>query len=465
MIGQSTLIGRTKAWRWTGDDYPDAFIPEHWANEALLILQEQMVMGNLVNRDFDRTIASAGDTVNISMPGDFKAKRKSAADNVTIQNPTVTTFPVKLDQHLHTSFIIKDQHLSLAFTDLVRIYLRKAIISIAREIDMILLMQTYRFLENAGGHLGGMSPTNGGDYLLETRETMNLNKVPDEGRRAIITDRAESNLLRNTQFTDADRIGDSGTALRTASLGELYGFPIVRALNAPFVPAGSTVTVGAINNPSGYAEGTTTFAVSGFAAAIAPGTFITVAGDDTPLQVVSTVGGAAPTSITVRIGLKHAVVSAAVIKAYTPGAINFVGGYPIAYDKELTVSGFAAAPKIGQMVTFGTDMTNIYGIIDVNGSVGITLDRPLKVAVAHSATVNVGPAGSYNFLFHRDALTLVNRPLVLPPGVRAAVQEYGSISMRVVITYDGNKQGQLVTVDTLMGTEVLNVDLGAIMYS
>lgn len=47
-----------------GDDYPSAYIPELWANESLAILEENMVIGNLVHRDFENVIANFGDTVN-----------------------------------------------------------------------------------------------------------------------------------------------------------------------------------------------------------------------------------------------------------------------------------------------------------------------------------------------------------------------------------------------------------------
>ena len=50
------------------DDYPSAFTPAHWANESLAILQENMVVGNLVHRDFEPTIADFGDVVNARKP-------------------------------------------------------------------------------------------------------------------------------------------------------------------------------------------------------------------------------------------------------------------------------------------------------------------------------------------------------------------------------------------------------------
>ena len=64
-------------------------------------------------------------------------------------------------------------------------------------------------------------------------------------------------------------------------------------------------------------------------------------------------------------------------------------------------------------------------------------------------------------------MALVNRPLALPipgTGARAGVANWNGLSMRVVMTYDGNKQGHLVTVDTLLGIKVLDTNLGAVMY-
>ena len=44
----------------------DALIPELWAQESLRVLQENMVMGNLVNRDYERKLKGWGkDRVNV----------------------------------------------------------------------------------------------------------------------------------------------------------------------------------------------------------------------------------------------------------------------------------------------------------------------------------------------------------------------------------------------------------------
>jgi len=450
------------------NDYPDAFIPELWANESIAILIENMVMGNLVYRDFSMQVASFGDTVNTRKPGEFKAKRKSAADSVTVQDNTATNVPVVLNQHLHTSFIIKDADQSKSFKDLVVEYLSPAMLSIAREVDLILGNQVYQFIGNGAGHLSGLDSNNAEDYMLDTREVLNTNKAYERGRSLVLTTKSETQLLKNSAFTAANQVGDDGTALREASLGRKFGFDIFMAQNQPYVASGASTTAGAINMAGGAAAGATSLTVDSFSAAIANGTWLTVAGDDTPLRVTGTTGGATPTAITVDRGLTTAVADNAVVTLYDPGAVNNTGGYAIGYDKEITVSGFSAAPKVGQLVTFGTAAGSaVYGIIDVNGTTGITLDRPLEAALSDSDAVNIGPPGNYNFAFHRNAIAMVSRPLALPmpgTGARAGSANYENITMRVVITYDGNKQGHLVTCDLLMGVKVLDAKLGAVMY-
>lgn len=50
------------------DDYPSAYTPQMWANESIAILEENMVIANLVYRDFENEIKDYGDTVNTRKP-------------------------------------------------------------------------------------------------------------------------------------------------------------------------------------------------------------------------------------------------------------------------------------------------------------------------------------------------------------------------------------------------------------
>jgi hypothetical protein len=453
------------------DNTVDAFNVQLWANESLAVLIENMVMGNLVYRDYDPLIAKYGDTVNVRKPGQFNAKRKTNADAVTIQNVTATTIPVKLDQQIHVSYLIKDGEESIAFMSIIDEFLRPAMIANAQFIDHVLSCQVYQFLGNSTGRLGAMDTTNAKRFILDARAEMNANKAWTTDRNLVLTSQAESIMLDVELFTDASKVGDDGTALREASLGRKLGFDTFMAQNQPYV-TGQTTINGAINLAAGYPAGATSIVVSGFSAALTAGTWFTVDGDDTPQQVVSTVGGAAPTTIVMSPGLRRPIVNSAVVRVYPKGAVSATYTYDstthLGYAKELTVSGFTVAPQVGQLVSFGSDTSIAYGIIEVNGLVGIVLDRPLEATVSSGSTVNLGPSGSYNFALHPTAVALVSRPMAAPrrgTGALSAVVEYNGLSIRVVITYDGNKQGHLVTLDILAGVKKLDDALGAVLLS
>ncbi len=459
------------------DNDVDALNPEIWAQESLQLLLENMVAANLVYRDFSPEIAAYGDVVNTRKPASFTVKRKGNSDEVTVQDVTITNVPVKLDQHLHTSFMIKDGEESKSFKDLVDFQLRPAIQSIAQGLDKIVLGQTPAFLDNATGHLNGLSSSNVLAYMTGLRKVQNDNKVPINDRNLIVTSAAEATMLSNELFISAEKVGDQGTALRDASLGKKLGYATFMCQNQPFVDINGCSTVtGAINNASGYAAGTTSITVDGLSAAIAAGTYFTVAGDDIPHTVTSTTGGSTPTAIVFTPALATAVVNDAVVTIYKPLAVDLTAGYDAGYVKEIHVDALtsaALAPQVGQAIAFGTTTSRrVYTIVEVSNvtatDADILLDRPLDLGLTNDDAAFLAPAGSYNLAFVSAAIGLVIRPLALPKagaGALAAVVNYNNLSIRVVITYDGNKQGHLVTVDMLAGVKVLDSELGAVLLT
>lgn len=447
-----------------------AFNVALWARESIALLVENMVMASLVHRDFEPLIQRYGNTVNTRKPGTFTSIRKTDVDAVTIQNATATNVPVKLNQLWHVSYLIKDGEESVAFEDLVEAYLRPAWQAQARAIDHVLSTQVYQYLGHNAGHLGGMDATNAKRYILDTRQELNSHNAYMTDRWMVLTPTTESVLLDVEQFTDAQRVGDDGTALREASLGRKLGFNILMAQNQPNIAETGT-RKGAINNAAGYAAGSTSLTVDAITGAITPGTWVTIAGDDVPQQVTGTTGGATPTAMVITPGLKRAVVDNAIVTIYPTGTTTAAYTYDatsqVGYGKEIAIS-ITTPPQVSQLVTFGSDTTRKYGIVAVNGTSGITLDRPIEADVGSGATVNLGPAGSYNFAFHRNALTLVTRPLAKPrqgTGALSEVLEFMGLAIRITITYDGNKQGHLVTNDILAGVKPLDVDLGAVMFA
>ena len=456
-----------KIWQSVFANDNDALIPEVWAQESLMILEANMVAANLVYRDFENEIASFGDVVNAHRPNTFVAKRKTDADEVTVQDAQATNVPVKLNQHIHVSFTIKDGEESKFFKDLVNLYFQPALVAQAQAVDEVVCGQVYEFMGYSAGKLG-TNPTR--STVIAAKELMNNNKVPMAGRNMLVSPNAEGSLLDIGEFIKANEVGDDGTALREGHLGRKFGFDFFMGQNVASVAAGSTTVTGAINYSSGYAAGSTALTVNGFSAAIAAGSWCTIAGDMVPQQIQSTTGGGTPTVLNILPGLKSAVLHSAVITVYTAGAINQAvspAGYASGYEKDLVVDGFAIAPKTGQLVSVGLDGYR-YSALSTPTTTGILPNRPLDAAVANDAVVGIGPAGEYCFGFHRNAIALVTRPLAQPragAGALSAVANFNGLSIRVTITYEGRKQGHLVTVDMLAGVKTLDTALGCVMYA
>jgi len=445
------------------------FIPELWAQESLAILRENMVAAQLVHTDFSDVVANYGETVHTRRPGEFVSKRKTPSDDVDIQDATATDVPVVLNQHMHVSFLIRDSEQTKSFKDLVEIYLSPAMLAQARQVDRTVLGQYPQFLGNAYGQLTKVSSSNAIDFILGTREKMNRNKAYMDGRNLLLTPSTEATFLSLAQFTQAYAVGDQGQALIKGALGTKYGFDMYMCQNTAEVTSNmSDVTTGfLINNSGGYIAGDTVLTIDTGTGALVTGNWLVIDGDDSPQQITAhteTLGNT--TQITISPGLRKAVANNAAITVYTHGQVNQSGGYATGWAKEITYDTFTLDPIVGQFVTFGTSSTK-YTITQVDtGDKTILLDRPLVDAVADDAHINVGPAGSYNLAFHRNAIAIVSRPLAQPragSGAVSAVVNDDNLSMRATISYQGIKQGHLVTLDMLFGVAILDTNLGAVL--
>ncbi len=460
------------------DNTIDPFIPELWARETLAILHENMVMTGLVHRDFENEIAAWGDVVNTRQPGKFDAERKGVNDDVVTQDATSVNIAVPLDQHLHTSFIIRDGEESKSFLSLVDEYLSPAIMSIAQKVDRILAGQVHQYVENFAGRLGLVDDTTIKSFILEAREKLGTQLAHDKDRNLVVTVKTETAMLGLDEFTRVDASGTED-ALRSGMIGRLYGFNIFMAQQTPEIDYRDTVTD---VTKAAYLAGETAIVVEIAASSVFNiGDYVKIEGDETPQLVTGLVDGtpAGDSTLTIHPGLKRDTAITAAVTGYKPGAINLAAGYAVGYDKRLVCDSFAAAnpPKVGQICRLGTGAAAIdgadptYALIGVRdlggGGYELELDRPLEQAVSDDWVVAVGPSGSYNFAFHRNTLAFVSRPLAAPmegTGALSAVLDARGVGIRVVITYDGIKQGHRVTVDLLCGVEILDTDLGVVMY-
>lgn len=450
------------------DNQIDPYIPEWWANETLAILYEHMISASLVNRDFEPYFNKFGDTVNTRRPREFTGKRKVKGDAVTTQDLIADNIQVTLDQWNHVSFVIDDAEEVMSMKSLQDEFAIPAAKALARMVDQTVLGQCYRFFPYVAGKLNGITTGNIKDYVIDLRTKMDDNKASADGRNLILTSKTEGDMLRPEWFTSAEKVGDGGLALRTAALGTKLGFNFYKDLNMSNVSLGNTTRTFQINLTAGYVVGSTSLVVDTGTGEITPGTWITI--DGVPYQVASRTGTAPTTAIVLTYGLVRAAADNDPITVYTPGAVNFGAGYAAGWTKEIVVDGFSVAPRVGQMVTFGSNVlsSDRYTVIQVSGTTGITLDRALRTAIADNDTVNIGPAGAFNMCVQKNAITLAVRGLKPVKSGAGALSYTASdpetgLSMRATISYDPDIQRHRWTLDFLAGIQVLDEHQGAVL--
>ena len=455
----------------------DAYIPEIWAQESVQILVENMVISNLIHRDFSNQVAKFGDIVHTRKPAEFKALRKTNDDDVTEQDASATDIQVPLDQHFHTSFVIKDGEESKSFKNLRDEYLFPAVLSIAREVDLVLLGECHQFWQNGEGLAGVLGVNTVKAELINTRKRMNINKAHEAGRNLILTPDTEAAMLNLDTFTEADKVGDNGTALREASLGRKFQFNMFMAQNSPStIGAAVGSTTMAVDNVGGYPIGTTVVHVDADGSSAEVGQFISFAGGSAIHQITAL--GTLTTEdidLTIDPPLRSSVDDGDLLTAGFQGLINKSGDYAAGFAKELVLDGMTGTVPVGagvQLATVGTPNVLVgekYSVIDttdVSGDLkGVTLNKPLTTLITDDDVILFTPPANHNFAFHRNALALVSRPLAAAPSGLAlsSVASFGGVGIRVTITYDGKSQGTRVTVDLLCGIEVLDLNLGAVL--
>ena len=122
------------------------------AADALPALMGNLVMGNLVNRDYEPALAQAGDTINVPIPPALTAHNLTEGSTVTTQNPNLDNAQIVLNTHAEATFLIPDVTKILAVPDLLKLYMQPAVVALAEKIETD-LMSLYPLLhvEHGGG--------------------------------------------------------------------------------------------------------------------------------------------------------------------------------------------------------------------------------------------------------------------------------------------------------------------------
>lgn len=221
-----------------------SFIPQVWANTALEILRNRVVLAKLVTRDSDVAAFQVGDVLNIPYPGAFSANDKAANTSVTLQSPTATTTSVTLNKHKEASFLIEDAARATANQDLIARYMEAAIVPIAEAIESDLLGLYSSFSNSVG--------TSGTDITAATiraaRKKLNDLKAPVDNRALVVSTKDEISILGDTSLQSFFAFAQA-SAVKEGSIGRVYGFDIFASQLVPVVTGTPNSTKNLAFNP------------------------------------------------------------------------------------------------------------------------------------------------------------------------------------------------------------------------
>ncbi len=199
------------------------------AADALPVLVGNLVMGNLVNRDYEPVLAQAGDTVNIPIPPTMVANNIAEGGTVQTQNPNLGNAQIVLNTHAEATFQIPDVTKVLAVPDLLRIYMEPAVAAIAQKIESDLLGLYAGFTANTPVGTAGTPIT---EATIDAAETaLFLAKVPPTDQKFMVVDAATYSAWRQIpRFSEFQTAGDAGLrALVDGTVGKVKDFFVFRS--------------------------------------------------------------------------------------------------------------------------------------------------------------------------------------------------------------------------------------------
>lgn len=201
--------------------------PEVVANEALMCLTGNLVMADLVHRDYADEFVSVGDTVSIRKPAKFIAKNFTGATEP--QDLTEGSVSVKLDRFRDVTVAVTSKQMTLDIDDFSAQVVQPAMQAIAQAIDQDLLAVA---AEKAGFRKAGNQVSFDLEDIATVAKQLDIAKAPVQSRSLVLHPEHKYRYALSSNLTNVAYAGDNET-LRDALLGRIYTLDTYMDQNAP----------------------------------------------------------------------------------------------------------------------------------------------------------------------------------------------------------------------------------------
>lgn len=234
------------------------YVPEFYAQEALIHLEKALGMANTVHRGYDeeRRVFGKGQKINIKSPSTFVAQNAPGSS----QDITTKQVQISLDYWKEVRFELTDEELAFSEKTIIDDHIRPAAYALADFVDQTLVDEYVNvpWLYNLNATPGSVVTD-----VTGPRKVLFDNAVPikDQEKMFFMVDGTmEANLLGNSAFGQWQGAGQEGVRTQVSgAMGMRFGLNFYANQNVATHTGGVCAdAVGAIDNGAGYAKGVST---------------------------------------------------------------------------------------------------------------------------------------------------------------------------------------------------------------
>jgi hypothetical protein len=393
--------------------------PDIIAKEALVILENNLVMGKEVHRGYEDEFTkkvngyNIGETISIRRPTDFTVRSGATASAQDVVEGTVS---MSVDLQKGVDFAFTSADLTLQIGELSERVIKPAMIQLANTVDVSL----HNLATSVPNWVGtpGQTVNSFADFG-KAPERMSELGVPVTDRSAVLSPADNWGLLGSQTalyITDAAK-----GAYREGSLGRIAGvntFETQNVMTHTVGAHGGTPLVNGGSQVSAYADVKTTMT-----------------------QALATDGWTASTAV-LKAGDVFTIANVFAVNPVSKATLPFLKQFVVTADVTSTAGGVGAL--------------TIYPAIITSGAF-----QNVSAAPADNAAITVvGTASTgyrQNMVFHKNAFALACVPLVKPPGaVDVGRQSYKGLSVRVIPFYNGSTDVSTYRLDILYGVKAID---------
>lgn len=196
------------------------FIPEVWAKDIQMSRRNNLVMGNLVNKQYQRDL-SYGDTVHIVSIGEMTADVMVPGTALVPVAPTETEQTLVIDQYFGKAIEIQEVLKKQSMYDLRAPYTERMGRAIAVAMDSSLLAQAANV---DSGNVMTAAASLTFNKIVDAHTLLDAKNVPMDDRALVINAVGLGDLRKLPEFTSYDATGREGVREREMGIvGTIYG--------------------------------------------------------------------------------------------------------------------------------------------------------------------------------------------------------------------------------------------------